>query len=289
MAVVLDFDGTITTQDTIDTLAGYACFIQSHRSKVDLAPIWNAIVEAYMNDYQEYVQAYNPPEAKRLTLAEEIEFLRGLESVDSTSRRRVEDSGLFVGVPGWILHTPPVAQSIHLRAGFHKFVDQLIFLGLKVVVLSVNWSTGFVAGVIGNPKIEIIANEIMDDGKITGPPGILEENKVLATCYDKHRALRSLMLRLGQEGDGHSAYRRLLYVGDSTTDLECLLAGCGVVMNDGPNSSVLKTLSRVGVPVFPVHKYRDTTTESDETTMLYSAKDFQEILDSGLIDRFMQD
>ena len=70
---------------------------------------------------------------------------------------------------------------------------------------------------------------------------------VLASSGDKLAALRAIMQRRA-EHDDHGD-RPVLYVGDSTTDLECLLWGRGIVISEDGGSSAIQTLQRIGYDV----------------------------------------
>lgn len=68
-----------------------------------------------------------------------------------------------------------------------------------------------------------------------------------------------------------------MYVGDSTTDLAVLLeADVGVVMANGEESSLLKTLKRVGFDVPHVN-------EGKKAQVVW-ARDFEELMGSGVMD-----
>ncbi|KAK4131738.1 hypothetical protein BT67DRAFT_427122 [Trichocladium antarcticum] len=72
--------------------------------------------------------------------------------------------------------------------------------------------------------------------------------------------------------------RRVVYFGDSTTDLACLVeADLGVVMADDGESKLLKTLRRVGLEVPHVGQWEDGR-------RLVWARDFDEVLGSRVME-----
>lgn len=107
----------------------------------------------------------------------------------------------------------------------------------SIHILSVNWSASYIRGVLSGHGISsIIANEINTaDGSITAPPSISDEiasadwPSVLSVGSDKLTALRSLHRRRQKAVPKQSV--ELLYLGDSTTDLECLLEFGGIVIS----------------------------------------------------------
>lgn len=73
----------------------------------------------------------------------------------------------------------------------------------------------------------------------------------------------------------------VVYVGDSATDLECLVqADKGLVMSDHVGGALLGTLRRLGFEVGHVDN-------SPATQRLVWARDFGELIDSGLLDKWM--
>jgi hypothetical protein len=94
---------------------------------------------------------------------------------------------------------------------------------------------------------------------------------VLDTAGDKLRAMRTVV-------DGGER-RRVVYFGDSTTDLACLVeADLGVVMADDGESKLLRALRRIGFEVPHVGECKDGS-------KLGWARDFDEVLESKVMDR----
>ena len=104
-------------------------------------------------------------------------------------------------------------------------------------------------------------------GRIQGPSG----TEPLVTAGDKLRAMESLTARLKEE--------KVVYFGDSTTDLACLVgADLGVVMADDAESKLLRTLKRIGLDVLHVGE------PWVEGRKLVWARDFDEVLQSGVME-----
>lgn len=246
LSLVLDFDGTITTQDTIGILADIGLQIQQQRGS-DLSEAWQLILENYTRDHVDHIAAYEPPASERRTLSDELAYLRGLKEVELRSVRRVEQSGIFRGIT-----TSDLAQAgeraraegrLKLRGGFAELMDSAKQNGWSVSVLSVNWSRSFIKGVLSPYDFDVVSNEIELDGSISGPDilGASSRNTIMTTCDDKLRALRAMVTRQESEST-----RGLVYFGDSTTDIECLLEARGVVISTDSESSLMKALRRVG-------------------------------------------
>lgn len=109
----------------------------------------------------------------------------------------------------------------------------------SIHILSVNWSASYIRGVLSRDDISsIIANEINTaDGSVGAPRAIsdgiasVDWPSVLAVGSDKLTVLRCLH-RQRQKAEPNLSVE-LLYLGDSTTDLECLLEFGGIVISPG--------------------------------------------------------
>lgn len=269
MHLVFDFDGTITQQDTIGELAQAAIDLQKRRHGLDLNSKWNRVVADYMSDYQAYKDSFKPAENARRSVAEELRFLAGLKDVEAASLARVEDSGVFSTLERGDLFQLGVdavrTGKVAIRNGFEETVALAANNGWNISIISVNWSRAFIQGVLHpHSHIRVVSNDISPDGKIEGPRFL---GTPLTTAPDKTKALGHLA---DNEGD------KVIYFGDSPTDLECLLKG-GVIIAFDESSSLLQTLRRVGVHASHVGSLQQ------EASLLW-ARDFHEVLQSVLLD-----
>lgn len=252
MSIFLDFDGTITAQDTIGELSKFALRVRATEGN-DLQRDWDVVVKAYMDDYNGHVDGYHVPETDRRSVAAEVEFLRAMKTVELTSLERINACGVFRGIEegkfreaGRELRESGV---VRVRNGFAAFVERVLEDGFRVYVVSVNWSTAFIEGVLDEPKIEIIANHVREDGAVVGPEilnpgGEIGEMRNLTNSCDKLDVMRTIL-----EREGHDLSNSW-YFGDSITDLECLLhASFGIVVSDKEDSKLLETLERIGETV----------------------------------------
>ncbi|RGP79117.1 hypothetical protein FLONG3_2799 [Fusarium longipes] len=269
MHLVFDFDGTITKQDTIGELARSAIELQRNRKGHDLQASWDQVVQAYVADYRHYKENHPSPEDTRTCVDQEFHFLSGMKDVEEASLQRIADSHIFEGLDADTLLQAGAdavkAGRIKIRDGFADVMSLVADREWSVSVISVNWSRSFLQGALLPHTIEIIANEPALDGTITGPEFF---NGRMTNAREKKEALKHLL----KDKKG-----KAIYFGDSTTDMECLLAG-GVVMSDDEESSLLKTLKRIGVSVPHVGE------QSGREVTVKWARDFREVLDSGLLD-----
>lgn len=231
-AVVLDWDETITETDTMAII-----------SRVTTEPTrWPEFVDAYMSDLQKHQDTYGEVNS----LSEFFEFLGSLSSVEICSVRRIESAGVFKGVTHDDLRE--TAKTVAIRDGFPAFYERL-GSNVSKEVLSVNWSQEFILyGLPVNCKPEewkITANSLVfdDDARCTGAVS-KDKDGGIRTALDK---LRYLQTRISETRKMEGL---LVYVGDSNTDLPCLLeADLGIVF--GRNQSLMDNCEKYGITTLP--------------------------------------
>lgn len=278
MHLVFDFDGTITERDTISEFAKTAIEHQRSRTGHDLSAQWDGVVRDYVADCRAYNASYKLPESERRSLEDEIDYLAGMRRVETESLHRIKRSGVFAGLDAATLHSmgsEAVASGrIVVRQGFADLVDLADRKGWPVGVISVNWSRAFISGVLHPSKLSVVANEITQDGGVGGPESLGEP---LTNSSGKLRVLDG---QFSQGSDGVGP----VYFGDSSTDLECLLRS-GIVMSDSDDSSLIRTLRRLGFAVSHIASAgAGARVGSEGTGHYFWARDFREILDSGLLE-----
>lgn len=286
MQLIFDFDGTITEKDTISVLVQSAIAFQEKHHGRHLQATWDTAVQNYLDDYRAYKTTYRPTESQRHSVAEEVQFLSGLKDVENASVDRVGRSGIFSGLRQADLFQMGVelvsSGNIVLRSGFKETVELAERKGWGMSVLSVNWSQAFIEGVLHPLSIPVVANEIDKDGHIKGPELL---GRRLTASSDKATWLRR------EENPERPSDEKIIYFGDSITDMECLLLRGGIAISTTtstdteipsslPSSSLVQTLSRVGVGVSHVGSRHD---EANRFT-IYWARDFNEVLQSGILD-----
>ncbi|KAK4154649.1 hypothetical protein C8A00DRAFT_14239 [Chaetomidium leptoderma] len=284
----------------------------------ELTALWSEIVQEYVAAHARHRAAYHPPADQRRSLAAELAFLESVAVVERASVARVGRAGFFGGAAATAAASSgddglglgflrglgreavrlglssssssssgdPPEGAVRVRRGFGEFVGRMGGVdnnkggGWDVAVVSVNWSGEFIRGVVeagcGGGRIEagesvrrVVANAVgVSDGLVEGPRELGGEP--LVTAGDKLRAMK--WLKEGMEEE------RVVYFGDSTTDLACLVeADFGVVMADDADSKLLKTLKRVGFEVPHVG-------DGEVKGKLVWARDFDEVLKSGVMD-----
>jgi phosphoglycolate phosphatase-like HAD superfamily hydrolase len=244
---VLDWDGTITKKDTLDALVNIAA-----TSKPDFPTHerWRHVVDAYISDYTSTLEKLVPNDNLPTTQQGEAKLLRDLKVVEQRSLDRVFDSTIFTGLTKDDLTAGAqrAVQSgeVSIRPGcvdlLRRLSTQATHNADKLHILSVNWSRHFIWSCLKTAGVEldsavILANELdgIDEGRqSTGqisPDGSLQ----IISSDDKLRHLE----RIKKEDA-----MPMVYVGDSWTDIECLLAAdLGICIRDEPMGSGQKKLA----------------------------------------------
>lgn len=240
MHLIFDFDGTITQKDTIGVLVNSALDWHKERGQ-DLGPRWDHAVATYIEDTKALKESFKPIEADRRSLDDEREFLAVQYEVDEASLNRVSASGIFANITALDYYRfgqeGVDSGNVVIRPGFQDLVALAAKRGWKVHVISINWSRHFIAGVLGSfDETLIISNDPSIDGRIDAP-GFLQRRSTGPQDNWKLEALHHVTA---------NSTDKVMYFGDSVNDIECLLCG-GIVIADNEDTSLLRTLRRVGV------------------------------------------
>ena len=222
MKLVLDWDETITAADTISTLANPACE----------GPPFAFYTKEYIKDYEEFSREAEPPANKDELYAK----LRAVDAVEAPSLDRISNGGLFRGITDDELRQR--ARRVSFREGWpeaHDWICNAPKLQLWFTcILSVNWSRRFIEHALGQSCIRVISNEIDSQARIVGPDG-----NTIRTAAHK-------LAHFDKLGRGDQT----VYVGDSMTDIMCLLsADLGILVG----SRIEARIRAVGINPVDVH------------------------------------
>jgi hypothetical protein len=257
--LILDWDGTITVKDTMFAYGKIADTRDARLGRgLNGSKMFEGFGKAWMDDYSRHEQAYTLKAHGRKIVTQESAWLKSLSSVETSSAERVEESGFFTGVTYGDVSTTAKelleSGDVMLRPGWRD-----LFLRAQgsscprsvhnISILSVNWSESLiraslkVAAESSCPDgrlqslidhLPIAANEISGLQQPRGSSGHLTDAKhaVIRTSFDK------LQNFAAHEGSIN------IYVGDSATDFDCLLAAdLGICIRDDPMGSSAKTLA----------------------------------------------
>ncbi|MCO5591032.1 hypothetical protein L7F22_045008 [Adiantum nelumboides] len=174
-------------------------------------------------------------------------FLERLSEFELNSNTEAIRQGVFEGLnleDGWNAGCDMV-----LREDCTHFLRQVSSNhNVNVHIVSVCWSKSFAKGALakeGLEHVEVHSNELITSGSCTSG----DIKRVVGTPFDKERIFEELM----HSTESPSKSGRSIYIGDSVTDLLCLLkADMGIVI--GSNSTLQKVSKAFGVLMMPLYK-----------------------------------
>ena len=280
---IFDFDGTMTTQDTIATVAK----IGISAGGQDLNAVWDSIVTKYTQDYSKHVKDYDHSKGQRQTLEEEIMFCRSLQNIEQRSFTRVSQSGLFKGISEttWDKSAQEAVKNgnVVIRNGFVELVERIHTDGGVWSIVSVNFSVRFIRGILSSVGKDlrpvcnaILANQPSEQGELQGlrvdGKGAYHPKRLITTSNDKLAAMKETMRPYKDTAWG------VVYIGDSGTDIECLMdeGVIGIVMSDNGQSRLIRTLRRLKVGVVHIADFEVNK------RAIYWARDFTDVMQSSL-------
>ncbi|KAG9950791.1 hypothetical protein KCU85_g3287, partial [Aureobasidium melanogenum] len=308
--LILDWDGTLTRKDTLSLVGSIAYHANSSRS----LPPWSDFVNGYMNDYTEHTSRYEPSSSARTTFDQERQWLASLTPIENKSVQRVESSRIFKGVKA--SHVDQIAASsiensdLQLRNDWYSLFQTLLDNPTnKISILSVNWSERFIrqsllaaSSKLTSPasealhsyvtNMDIKANEISDLESAEESDGRLSKDSSagIRTSADKlsHlplRCQRHVEMCAPKRGLEEQQDDLVVYIGDSATDLEALLAAdVGICIRDDPMGSsqreLAETLHRIGVDVRRIDEDIDSKRAANGQMVVYWTRGFDTVVNA---------
>lgn len=241
-ALYLDFDGTMTVDDTMAALAAYVGY-ENNASKP--LPKWSDFTRIY---------AAEKAALDARLVEDDDSYEDGLREVEEASAARVLSSGLFDNVTE---HHMSHGAAVAVRSGSVRFRDGLWTLlrtawrlitqageqgrGVGLVgVISANWSRRWILGCVTFEGGAEIAH---------GLDGTIEANELPGVGNGMPKAIRlrrdkALTLQAEMEKRRQSPAEKIVYVGDSATDIDCLRhAHFGICIRDEPMRSAQQELA----------------------------------------------
>ena len=259
--LVLDFDGTITTEDTTAIIGGRCLEKAKELALPGLAPEqWpkdmSYYSRHYFQEYKEWRESSTSSSPERKTIEEELSYLSRSRQVELNSFLRVRDA--VYRVPGDITeskHKQCLRDDFMMKAGREavrsgevkvRDPDALKSLtaranaeGNRWGIVSVSWSRRFIlgvlaeSGILGQARQEEFAKSIKSN-ELLAPLSPAEDGgyDILCSAIDKKLAFEVLLSEwnngqhvTGNVHQGKAGNENALvtiYVGDSSTDVGCL-------------------------------------------------------------------
>ncbi|KAH8731485.1 hypothetical protein GQ44DRAFT_698819 [Phaeosphaeriaceae sp. PMI808] len=277
---VLDWDGTVTEKDTLDALVNVAA---AAKPEFPTLGRWKYVVDAYIADYTFTLNELVPGGCLPTTIEGEGKLSKDMKIVEQKSLDRVFESEIFKGLTSRQLDDGAkkaiASGEVAMRHGALDFIRSRsaneASSGDTFHILSVNWSRHFISSCLKAANIEINSSSIFAnefEGLTQGRPSSgqisPEESNKIISSEDKLRYLKQI---------GSINTARIVYVGDSGTDIECLLAAdLGICIRDKPMGSSQKKLSETVERLGVACPHISSWVEADESRIFWS-RDFVEI------------
>lgn len=265
--LIADFDETVSEVDTIDLLVQAAIkrrlIAAEAGEQASLLLDWRGTVECYSMQYARIVDEWlacgrrkairtqkSPPSP--LDLAGLPDFLKAFEALEQTSIRRVIGRKFLSGLTRETLRA--LGRSVQKKPGVFKVLEAMHTMGVKIEILSANWSKTLIEGAMEGMCDKIIANGLAFDaaGRSTGQ---IHLQVVSAQDKLRHFLRRKCVSSLTASSQGREEQQdrleartgRTLYIGDSISDFLAIFeADIGVLI--GANRTAIRTIEQFGLP-----------------------------------------
>lgn len=265
--LIADFDGTVSEVDTLGLLVQTAT---KHRMIVGETGAqasyreWRETVEWYSQQCAHIVDEWLTCDHEETTHVQSIPrsasdltglrgFLDAFEALEYSSTRRVIETKFLSGLTQETLKA--LGRSVQKRPGVFKVMEEMRTIGVKIEILSANWSKAFIEGAMEGLCDQITTNCLVFDksGRSTG-----EINLRVISAQDKLRHFLRRKCERCPIAPSQSAKKqqdilgtragRTLYIGDSVTDLLAILeADFGVLI--GTKQTAVQAIKQFGIPI----------------------------------------
>lgn len=309
--ITIDWDGTLTTSDTMFMMAE---IVRQRDARLGLSTTpeqaWKGYGEAYVKDYDAHRQTYIPVMSERRNADSECVWLQSLRGVEDRSAQRIEADGYFKNVKQSdivaAVREALATGAVKLRKDWHKlFVESATARAgmplppnahvYELGILSVNWSETMIRTFL---ELSVDELEHIDEVQRRNVKDLIEHMGIQANEIVGLQAqdgssgslTRPNKLAVRTSLDKLQSYARSLdqihvYVGDSVTDLDCLLAAdVGICIHDQNDLSSTQqqlsdTLTRVNIVATHVSDHRHVVEKDDmpAEAKLWYAHDFGQI------------
>ncbi len=282
----LDWDGTMTTADTLSVVVSIGYNKNQHQK----LPPWTYFTDTYLSDYKAHNAKHQLKERPSTSIQEFLSRQESLVEVERASVERVERAGIFANVTNAdidnVAKEAIQSRRVLLRPGLVSLIQRIKERGDSATIISVNWSARFIHACletareprtqIDPQKFNIRANEIEGGSGVKLTRTFAGEDRGIWTARDKEKMMFA-------ELQAESQQRTSVYIGDSPSDLSCLLlANVGICIQDNElsseQSSLQELLRRFNVACQHIGEYsHERSTDYKSVKRLWWAKDFNEI------------
>ena len=309
LLLLLDFDSTLTTTCTLPSFLSIpqTVFTQLSSSSTSFSssmspkpPTASELSSSYLSDLEAHKARF--PFSRR-TLDDELTHQSNLRPVERASFLRGVDAFRCVKASRAQIHDAARRNSeVQMRKGWLRAIQHPDVS--RACVLSVVWSPDWIRGMLeaaavkassddddvaarmkSIEDVKILCNDVLQPETMSPSEADGREEADVYVSSDKLRVMNELKAKMNND-DGRGVWT--IYIGDSMTDLECLLAAdVGIVIRDegalgNEQRDLRDTLQRHDISTEWLGDFGQIQTA--EGKVLWWATDFVEVLNSGCLD-----
>lgn len=264
IALILDFDKTMTKFDTCDIIGEGVVHLHNQRSKSNAQEQWDDFVCRYFTGYQKTAMA--------MTNAESLDkCCMILDDYEHEGKKMVSDSKFLGGIK--VSELRSLGKWVQLHKGCPELIEKSSkFSNVHVKVMSANWSSEFINAVIeenigdNSSNVEVISNDLhLDDDCVT--TGVIDGS----VCGPKDK--EDKIGKITRDGV------MTVFVGDSVHDLLALLAAdIGIIF--GSNELLREICLKFNISVLPLITYmiNPSCKKVGERNVLFTVDNYYEII-----------
>ena len=236
--MITDFDGTITLEDTIANIAyaaadNFLVLASGDTLYHEFLQSWHRVVKKFSDEYiQIFERLLDQPRPPRNNYDSLLKFLASFKEIELASVERVISGKFLAGIKQEKLRN--IGKDIKKQEEVEIILAQMREAGIKIDIISANWSRELIIGAMGDLCDYIVSNDLEfdKDGISTG-----QINLHILSPFDKLKYYQHLKSDTGKN----------LYIGDSVSDLLAILAAdIGVLFGIG--KSVMRVISHFNIP-----------------------------------------
>ena len=315
LLLLLDFDSTVSLTSTLPCFLNIPTTMHSKSNPVSPDPPATAseLANLYASDLASHVTDSPGCPLSVTTLSQEIARHNSLRLVEFASFCR--GSGAFQSVQASNVDIHDAAcqavstEKVTMRNGWLRLVTMGMGAGgqqqTDICILSVAWSPVWIRGLLDAAASQSQDGISFSDTQARETKGVIEGlqiecNDVLkrpdheddevgeSGIYVSADKLRKMsQLRGSASNTDHESSPWTVYIGDSLTDLECLLAAnVGIIMRDeetmgSEQRALMESPTRFAIATYRIRSFGQIQT--GQGMVLWWARDFDEIVDSGCL------
>lgn len=290
----LDWDETITTQDTTELISTSSSTTPDDPYNQHQDESIQKYTKTYLFLLQEYEQSFQNTKTdrkKKHTIEEEKKFLNGFKGIEKQVISLIENDQFFKGKS----LDSNIYEKVEFKSGWKEFFSWCTTTTststdpkIEINIISCSWSSSFINSCLDYHQYDSTKFKSIRSNEINRTDGTFRVNENCFTkdgiksSSDKLKELNHIISLQQEEEDQEEDQGefKTVYVGDSLNDLECLLeSDLGLVM--GSHLKLIQSFDRLGIRVIEFKEYNVCLNEnckSNHNKVILRVNDWFEVL-----------